>query len=359
MRRLLLLFTLCCSGSLIAQNLVKNPSFEQYEECPNSLGTFHEHVSHWTTPTQGSTDYFNSCSAVMGAPENFNGIQHPKVGNAYAGIYFYAPGDYREYVQVSLTRKLRKGETYELTFYLSLAEGSDFAVKDFGVVLGYQPFQLNTRKNLSKGKLYQSKGNQFQSFEINLEEFHEDKSTWLLVKTEFEAKGFERYLVLGNLRDNRTTRKVQTKRKESKKGAYYYLDMVSLKSNSTTKNKEIEVKKDSLYVFKNVQFDFDVFHLTPRASTELAEVLKQLETHPELHLQLHGHTDNEGRDDYNKRLSEKRASTIANYFLEAGVQESRISWEGHGSSKPLATNATEEGRAQNRRVEFLFYQPQF
>ena len=74
----------------------------------------------WSTPTQGSTDYFNACSKVMSAPENFNGVQYPKSGEAYAGFYFYAPGDYREYIQAELTRTLRRGiKGYQLTFYVS------------------------------------------------------------------------------------------------------------------------------------------------------------------------------------------------------------------------------------------------
>ena len=97
MKVVLNLVTVCflfnSNGIIFSQNLIKNPSFEDYLECPNTLGTFNEHVKSWSTPTGGSTDYFNTCSTVMSAPENFNGIQHPKDGNAYSGLYFYAPGD--------------------------------------------------------------------------------------------------------------------------------------------------------------------------------------------------------------------------------------------------------------------------
>ena len=170
---------------VVSQNLVKNPSFEEYYECPNALGTFDGQVKFWSTPTTGSTDYFNTCSKVMSAPENFNGVQHPKSGKAYAGFYFYAPSDYREYIQAELTKALKVGEKYDLEFYVSLAEGSDFAVKDFGVVFSEKPLDVNTKKNLSRGHLFKMKSNRFQTFEISHAEIHEDKSVWLKIKLSF------------------------------------------------------------------------------------------------------------------------------------------------------------------------------
>jgi outer membrane protein OmpA-like peptidoglycan-associated protein len=338
---------------VLGQNLVKNPSFEDYLKCPNALGTFGSELKHWSIPTQGSTDYFNTCSKVMSAPENFNGIQHPKSGNAYAGFYFYAPADYREYIQVELKRKLQKDKKYHLEFYVSLAEGSDFAVKDFGVVFSYKPVEVKTKKNLSKGRLYQVKGNRFQTLEINHSDFHEDKSIWLRIQTTFTAKGFERYLILGNLRDNKSTRKVRTKRKETKKGAYYYIDQVSLTSDGKDIPIEAEIATDTLFAFQNVHFDFDKFSLTSEAKKELVIIQQQLENNEDLHLEIHGHTDDQGTHTYNQALSEKRAKAIADYFIEVGISPRRITWRGHGSKKPLVVNSSEQARAKNRRVEFL------
>ncbi|BFP42149.1 hypothetical protein FGF1_29940 [Flavobacteriaceae bacterium GF1] len=338
------------------QNLVKNPSFEDFLECPNTLGTFGVQLKSWSTPTQGSTDYFNTCSTVMGAPENFNGIQYPKFGNAYAGLYFFAPADYREYIQVELKRTLQKDKKYHLEFYVSLAEGSDFAVKDFGVVLSHKAIDIKTKKHLSKGSLFKVKGNRFQQFEIGHADFHEDKSIWLRVHTTFIAEGFERYLILGNLRDNKSTKKVRTKRRETKKGAYYYIDMVSLTSETQESRPETELVTDTLYVFKNVHFDFDGFTIDVAAEKELLKVRQQLEYHKDLHLEIHGHTDNRGSEAYNLALSERRAKTVVDYFIKAGIASNRISWKGHGSTKPKTTNDSEQGRAQNRRVAFLLYE---
>lgn len=332
---------------VLSQNLVKNPSFEAYHECPNTLGTFNEHVKSWSTPTAGSTDYFNTCSAIMSAPENFNGIQHPKDGKAYSGMYFYAPGDYREYIQVALKNKLREGKKYELSFYISLAEGSDFAVKDFGVVCSYKQIALETKKALSKGRLFSIKGNKSYSFEINHLDFHEDKSNWLKISTSFIAKGYEKYLLIGNLRNNKLTRKVQTKRRETKKGAYYYIDMVSL----SIAEPEFELEK--VHRFENILFDFDVFELNKSAKDDIKALYLYLQNNPSLTITIIGHTDNKGSEKYNEKLSLKRANSIVNYLVEIGLQKNRASSIGYGNKFPIASNTTDEGQKLNRRVEFL------
>lgn len=344
-----LLFT----QTLVAQNLVKNGSFENYSECPNELGTFSEHVVDWSTPTSGTTDYFNTCSEVMGAPENFNGVQHPKFGDSYAGIYFYAPLDYREYIQVPLKRLLKKERQYELTFYISLAEGSDFAVKDFGVLFSYQSLQIPTRKNLSRGLLHRVKGNKHYSIEINHPKFHENKTDWLKVTTTFKARGFEKYLVLGNLRDNEATRKIQTKRRESKRGAYYYIDMITLTSEATEAGVTEDFEIEKRYIIENILFEFDDFQIQEAAKQKITKVVDYLKKN-DVVIIIHGHTDNQGTDAYNQKLSLQRARAISNYLIEMGVSKNSISISGHGKKNPIGSNAHAQGRRKNRRVEFEF-----
>ena len=112
-----LVFVSCilCTEMILSQNVVKNPSFEEYVNCPKRLGNFEADVVYWSTPTEGSTDYFNGCSTAMGTPKNFNGTQPADFGKGYAGLYLYAPDDYREYLQAELTENLIKGEKYRIT----------------------------------------------------------------------------------------------------------------------------------------------------------------------------------------------------------------------------------------------------
>jgi len=145
-----LVFLVCLLPTgVFSQNLVPNPGFEEYRNCPRHLGNFQDDVAIWTIPTQGSTDYFHLCSQHMGTPENFNGVQRTVEGEGYAGFYAYAPDDYREYLQVRLKSPLTAGAEYRLSFYVSLAERSDYAIRDFGILFSNNPLEIDTKKNIS------------------------------------------------------------------------------------------------------------------------------------------------------------------------------------------------------------------
>ncbi len=348
--------------TLLSQNLIQNPSFEQYEACPARLGTFESDVAHWSTPTKGSTDYFNSCSTVMGTPENFNGTQPSDFGNGYAGLYLYAPDDYREYVQVPLTHTLEKGKTYQVSFYVSLAERSDFAVKDFGVLFSKDSLSLDIKKEISKMHRYKIVGNAYNYMEIGYTNFYKDTRDWVLVSTRFEAKGWENYMTIGNFKNNAGTRKFKTK-KGAKQGAYYYLDMVSLNQLHLSEANALSVtdidletenyELDKIHIFESVLFNFDEFKLLEAAKKDIQKIYSYLYANESLHINIDGHTDNIGTSAYNQYLSDKRCSAVAQYFIELGLSEDRISWKGHGGTVPIADNDTEEGRQKNRRVAFV------
>jgi outer membrane protein OmpA-like peptidoglycan-associated protein len=109
--------------------------------------------------------------------------------------------------------------------------------------------------------------------------------------------------------------------------------------------------KQTMIRLSNTLFEFDKFNLTPEAVTELNKVLKWLNDNPALKVEIEGHTDSRGTAEYNQKLSEDRAKSVYNYFVEHGVSASRLSYRGYGLTRPIATNATDEGRQQNRRVE--------
>ena len=103
-----------------------------------------------------------------------------------------------------------------------------------------------------------------------------------------------------------------------------------------------------------VHFDFDKSDIRPPDKAELEKAVNFVKKYPGSKIRVDGHTDGKGTDEYNKGLSERRAEAVKEYLIkEAGVDRSRIKAVGHGKTKPIADNATEEGRAQNRRVEIL------
>ncbi len=367
-RNSILLFNLLFSFLVSSQNLIKNPSFEAFVQCPERLGKFDTDVVSWTTPTEGSTDYFNACSASMGTPKNFNGEQTSDFGKGYAGFYLYAPDDYREYVQAELTRPLEKGRTYQVSFYISLAERSDFAIKEFGVLFAKDKLTIPIKRELSKSHWYRQKGNAYSYLEIGYTNFYSDTQDWIPVSTRFVAKGTEKYMILGNFKNNARTRKFKTEY-TAKQGAYYYVDMVEVKAAEaadTASNENsvqsIDTEKDSFrldktHVFANVLFGFDHFEVLESAADEIHRIFDYLQANQALHIVISGHTDSKGTDDYNQQLSGKRAKAVADCLIQMGIPEKRIIWKGRGGERPIASNDSKEGRKRNRRVEFVIREP--
>ena len=103
----------------------------------------------------------------------------------------------------------------------------------------------------------------------------------------------------------------------------------------------------------DVLFKTGSFELLPGARERLAKVSGILLAYPSLHVQVEGHTDSVGSDEYNQQLSEKRADAVRDYFVQQGISGDSIEAHGFGKTEPIATNDTPEGRQQNRRVELV------
>ena len=104
-------------------------------------------------------------------------------------------------------------------------------------------------------------------------------------------------------------------------------------------------------VLNGVTFDFDTSRLTPNAKVILDQVINALKTAQQIKVEVGGHTDSKGSDEYNQRLSERRADAVTNYLVQGGIALDRLSSAGYGETKPVADNDTDEGRELNRRVE--------
>jgi outer membrane protein OmpA-like peptidoglycan-associated protein len=103
----------------------------------------------------------------------------------------------------------------------------------------------------------------------------------------------------------------------------------------------------------DVLFDTAKFTLRPEAREKLAKVAGIVSGHPGLRLDVEGHTDNVGGDDYNQQLSEQRGSAVRDYLTHQGMQQGSVTTKGFGKTQPIATNETSAGRQQNRRVELV------
>lgn len=101
-----------------------------------------------------------------------------------------------------------------------------------------------------------------------------------------------------------------------------------------------------------VNFGFDSADLTPAAKANLDKLAQVLKNNLDTNINIYGHTDSKGTDAYNLRLSERRAAAVKSYLISQGVSGSRMLTMGVGEKEPVASNDTDAGRAENRRVEF-------
>lgn len=108
----------------------------------------------------------------------------------------------------------------------------------------------------------------------------------------------------------------------------------------------------SVAILNNIFFEFDKYDLQEKSKTELQEIIRFLNNNPTLKVEIGGHTDNVGTSDYNQQLSEKRAKSVYEYLLKAGVAKTRLFSKGYGSKMPIIENNSEENRQTNRRIEF-------
>lgn len=104
-----------------------------------------------------------------------------------------------------------------------------------------------------------------------------------------------------------------------------------------------------------ILFDTNSSKLKPKAKENIQKMVKTLQKYKDTNLTIEGHTDSQGSNKHNQKLSESRAKSVSKYTKSLGIQKSRITIRGFGENKPVANNDTKAGRAQNRRVEVKIF----
>jgi outer membrane protein OmpA-like peptidoglycan-associated protein len=121
--------------------------------------------------------------------------------------------------------------------------------------------------------------------------------------------------------------------------------------------KRVEVSQDQIVIHDKIQFELDRATIKPESNDLMDEISDVVKNNPQIErLSIEGHTDDSGADKHNQKLSEQRAASVLGYLVQHGVAADRLVSKGWGKTKPIADNASEEGREQNRRVEFLIVQ---
>ncbi|MEL6875346.1 MAG: OmpA family protein [Pseudomonadota bacterium] len=138
-------------------------------------------------------------------------------------------------------------------------------------------------------------------------------------------------------------------------GVGYYMDEQEKKLRQQTQGTGVDVTRDGdnliVNMPSNVTFPVNSSAIQPEFRDTLLSVANTLSEYEKSYIDVYGHTDSTGTDEYNQSLSERRADSVANFLANSGVQRARVETRGYGESQPIASNSTEEGRATNRRVE--------
>jgi hypothetical protein len=279
MRRCLLMLIICCTTTLQAQqNLVPNPSFEEYLECPISSGQLWS-VPPWEKFGTGGVNFYHECgTSCCGIPENDLGGGQARTGEAYISIatvynnHAMAPlFSESQFLGTTLTEPLVVGKRYRATFFLMLVDSARFAGKNVGAHFSIgRPVDVNWDANVEAAHLLSLT----PQVRYEEEDFLSDKNSWMSISGSFTANGGEDYITIGNFDGyaNSDTLNLNDGGVYPSigywEGAYYVIDDVSViedtawtgisGSSATTFNLWPNPANDVIYIETNGQQNMEV-----------------------------------------------------------------------------------------------------
>lgn len=348
---------LAAQSSTTSPNIVPNPGFERFIAPPSgwtySGSDFAKIVKYWFSGTTASPDIYGPGVKVPKdwAYKGF-GKCKPHTGKCMAGITVYGCTDgkphCREYLEIQLSEPLVIGQNYYLEFYVAPMTRS-MHIDKLGAYFSISPINRTTDEILVRKP-------QMQWKEIAAA----PAGQWMRVWGQFVPKYEAEHLLIGNFNTDDSTRAVAPDL-NSYNYAYYYIDDVLLKKvppiivppvkpDDLTR---VKLEKGKVIRLKNIFFEFDKHELMPRSFVELKKLLSILNANPTMEIEIAGHTDSRGNDAYNLELSKRRAQSVVNYLTANNIAANRLRFKGEGEKKPIDSNLTDEGRAKNRRVEFV------
>lgn len=361
---------------LVNENYIPNAGFEAYYSCP---GKFERKTNYdislavgWASPTNGTPDYYNVCGNDERSIPQYHFI-NPAYGDACAGIITWKPHSnlslggpkgWREYIYIVLKKPLVKDQQYLAELWYALSPLSKFFCHDIGMLFTseniYNKQHVNSLKEITLNSF--TKRNVYLS---NLQPSVSNNNTdtnnlymWKKMSQVFTAKGGERYLYIGNFNNNDESNYGvvlgdKTDINKTAENAYYLIDNVSTKPyiDQRIKKKKLPDVGES-FQLTNIYFNLDSYELLSSTKRILDRMKQIFVDYDGLSIEIQGHTDDYGSNEYNSRLSSYRARAIYNYLLDIGCPKQKMKYKGYGETKPLVPNTTEKNREINRRVEF-------
>jgi outer membrane protein OmpA-like peptidoglycan-associated protein len=351
-RTCILLGCLCLCVIVRAQNnLIPNPGFEKY----NGKGLYVPAAKPWKNIY--TADYYHG---------PFKLKDDKKVeahgGKSFVGLRFQT--NYKEYVFVKLDSTLKPGHHYTVEFWFCFGEWSTYALKSMGACFSKK--QLNQKQVEDTPAEFKAETGNKQGI---ISDFK-----WTKLSLSYTAIGGERFITIGNMAPKLNKDFKRIGKLFSTRESYYFMDDFSLREDihrDTTISQKLdslialqkslpidtfktasakELKVGQIIKLHNIFFESGNAELLEESNDELDYIVTFLNENPTLEVCVNGHTDNSGFPLNNQSLSDQRAFAVYNYLLRKKVRNT-LTYKGYGARRPIATNATPEGRSRNRRVE--------
>jgi OOP family OmpA-OmpF porin len=357
------LFHISIDAKSQEDNLIPNPGFEEYNYLPSRDKEGLSCAAIWKNPVlSGVGDYYHAESKTKKykTGRNVLGKQQPHSGKAFAGIC--VSKKFREYLQIQLLRPLEKDKEYRISVFISCADKMWLSrLDEFGIIFSKKLLTINGNDYLVDPP----------AVIFRNENKYRNKKDWIELSSIYKATGYEKVITFGSFL-YREKIVVETKEHGTIMGltkyAHYYIDDMSLipldddfpiQAGITQKEQPATSVTDfvpgKVYIFNAIQFETGKSELLPEAYPELNKLIFYLKKNPSAKILITGHTDNEGNSTDNMKLSYDRAKAIMLYLISNEIDEKMISIEGKGDQFPIDSNASEEGREKNRRVEISFF----
>jgi outer membrane protein OmpA-like peptidoglycan-associated protein len=354
---LFLLSILICNETL-CQNLILNPTFDDYVTYLDSNNRKVYQPKHWFYEGQRLNHpvYFSSARILDPTVKlKF----HPeaeliKQGNHINYIsVLVLPNTQRTYTY--LKEPLEKGKKYKVSIDIKVYDQSN-CLSD--LIVGFLDTINETNVDYS------------QTVRLSLPDsvpFDQFCNNWVTLEQQFVAKGDENIFVISagtprNYLDivKSNPEKFQVYYRRNTYQLKFLVDNIRLVPiDSFVVKKETDLNQYNLeslnlgesIILTNAYFDFDKYEILKTSYPSLDLIAQYLQKNSTVYILVTGHTDNIGGMDYNQKLSEQRAKSVVDYLIKKGIDENRLQYKGYGNQYPIRENETKQGRAKNRRIE--------
>ena len=363
------------SNNTFSQNLIPNPSFEELRDLPvkrnkknayryepkTGFIPYQRNLNYWFAGTDATPDLrIKSQEHLEKCKKKFPDCDEPRTGQNSIGLITYLKNpktdSFREYAQVKLKKPLQPNVKTFVEFWVIKEREAKLVSNNIGCYFTvkkiFAPIQevLNVKPH------------------VNFDEvINEKKHEWVKLESSFIPEKAYQFISLGNFSNNENTKVIEYEKPTGSQWippyAYYLIDDVRVWQEGDKKEvikkekpivfEKVEVKPNEPIVLNNIEFAYNSADLATSSNIELQKLINFLNKNPSLKIAIHGHTDDQGNDDYNLKLSNERAKSVFDFLQKKGIQPTRLSYQGFGETRPIITTITEEARSKNRRVEFL------